>query len=95
MSPNRFLMVGGGDNYVPAESCPVASQKFGNGEYMAHQGDPNSFLLALAQVKDGSAAVRVSVWSCIFCKKVLVGLGDPDEEVSEQDFSWLQKDGGG
>lgn len=88
-------MVGGCENYVLAESCPVASKKFGNGGYMSHMGDPGSFLVALASVKDGSAAVRISLWRCVFCGNTLVGLGDPEEPVGGQDFSWFEKAGEG
>jgi hypothetical protein len=84
-------MVGGGDAYRPAESCPVASEKYGGGGYMSHMGDPSSFLVALAKVHDDSAAVRLSVWSCVFCGTTLVGLGDPDEPVGDQDFTWMQR----
>lgn len=84
-------MVGGGDDYLLAAACPVASQEFGHGQYMSHRGDPESFLVAEARVKDGSASVRISLWKCVFCKKTLVGLGDPAEEVGEQDFTWLEK----
>ncbi len=91
MPPNRELMVGGAEDYGLAESCPVASTRFGNGGYMSHMGDPGSFLVALAQVKDGTAAVRISVWRCVFCKKVLVGLGNPDEPVGEQDYTWFEE----
>jgi hypothetical protein len=90
MPDNRVLMVGAGDGYLLAGGCPVASQKFGNGEYMSHQGDPNSFLVAEARVKDGSASVRVAVWKCVFCHMTLVGLGDPEEALGAQDFTWLE-----
>ena len=83
-------MVGGGDAYLPAAGCPVAIAKYGNGGYLAHQGDPNSFLVAEARVKDGSASVRVAVWQCVFCHATLVGLGDPAEPLNGQDFSWFE-----
>lgn len=88
-------MVGAAEEYRPAEGCPVASEKFGNGAYMAHQGDSGSFLVAQARVRDGSAAVRLSVWSCVFCHVTLVGLGDPDEPVGQQDFTWFERAGEG
>jgi hypothetical protein len=86
-------MTGGGDDYLPAGGCPEASERFGNGEFMAHQGDPGSFLVAEARVKDGSAAVRVTVWRCVFCGATLVGLGVPDEELGRQDFTWFSRGG--
>jgi hypothetical protein len=88
-------MVGGGDAYRPAESCSVASEKYGNGEYMAHQGPSDSFLVAEAKVKDGSARVRIALWRCSFCGAVLVGLGDPEEDVQEQEYAWFERAGGG
>ncbi len=90
MPPNRELIVGGGDDYVPAESCTVASEKFGNGGYMAHQGDPNSFLVVLAKVRDGSAAVKIAVWKCVFCHKTLIGLADADERGSHE-YTWMER----
>lgn len=86
-------MVGGGDDYRPAEGCPVAMEKFGHGEYLAHRGSPDSFLVALASVKDGSAAVRIALWKCVFCGMTLVGLGVPDGELGHQDFTWLMQGG--
>lgn len=92
MPPNEFLRVGGGDAYQPAESCPVLSEKYGGGEYMSHQGHPDSFLVAEAQVKDSSARVRLALWKCSFCGTVLVGLGDPDDALSaEQEYSWFER----
>lgn len=90
MPDNRVLMVGGGDGYMAAGSCPVASEKYGNGADLVHQGDPGSFLVALASVKDGSAAVRLALWRCVFCGSTLVGLGDPEEELGGQDFAWFE-----
>lgn len=90
MPENRVLMVGGADDYLPAAGCSVASEKHGGGEYMAHQGDQQSFLVAEARVKDGSAAVRVAVWKCVFCGTVLVGLGDPLAPLDQQDFTWME-----
>ena len=91
MPDNRTLQVGGGDDYLLAAGCPVASQKFGHGGYMSHRGDPESFLVAEARVRDGSASVRVAVWRCVFCGKTVVGLGDPAEPVGAQDYTWLEK----
>lgn len=84
-------MVGGGDDYLPAGGCPVAGQKFGHGGYMSHRGDPDSFLVAEARVKDGSASVRISLWKCVFCGATLVGLGDPAEEIDQTEFTWLER----
>lgn len=91
MPDNRALMVGGGDDYLPAAACPVASQQLGNGEYMAHRGDHGSFLVADAKVKDGTAAVRLALWRCVYCNAVLVGLGDPAQPLDGQDFTWLER----
>lgn len=92
MPPNQFLIVGAGDAYRPAESCPVASEKYGNGEYMAHQGAVNSFLVADARVKDGTAGVHLlALWKCSFCGTTLVGLGVPDEALDLQAFTWLER----
>jgi hypothetical protein len=91
MPDNRVLMVGAGDDYLPAAGCPVASQQFGNGGYMAHQGSPDSFLVAEARVKNGSTSVRVAVWKCVFCGATLVGLGDPAQPLNAQDFTWLER----
>jgi hypothetical protein len=88
---NRVLMVGAGDAYLPAGGCPVAAQKYGAGGYMSQQGDPGSFLVADARVKDGSAAVRVALWRCVYCNAVLIGLGDPEEPLDAQDFTWLER----
>lgn len=93
MPDNRVLMTGGGDDYQPASGCPVASEKYGNGEFMAHQGDPDSFLVAEARVKDGSASVRVAVWRCVFCQAELIGLGKPEELLGYQDFTWFERTG--
>jgi hypothetical protein len=90
---NRVLMVGAGDDYLPAGGCPVAIEKYGNGQYMAHIGDPDSFLVAEARVKDGSAAVRVVLWRCVFCHATLIGLGLPEGELGSQDFTWMEHAG--
>ncbi len=91
MPDNRVLMVGGGDDYLPAAGCPVATERYGAGAYLAHQGDPDSFLVADARVKDGSAGVRIAVWTCVFCGATLVGLGDLKEELGSQDFTWMER----
>ena len=95
MPPNTFLMVGGGDDYRPAESCEVASKKYGNGEYMSHQGHPDSFLVADARTKDGTAMVRLALWRCVFCSKILVGLGAPEQLAlaGTQEFTWMERAG--
>jgi hypothetical protein len=93
VADNRVLMVGAGDDYLPAGGCPVAGEKYGNGEYMAHQGDPDSFLVAEARVKDGSAGVRLVLWRCVFCGSTLVGLGVPEGTLGAQDFSWMEYSG--
>lgn len=90
MADSRLLMVGGGDDYLPAGGCPVATG-YGNGEYMAHAGDPDSFLVAEARVKDGTASVRIAVWRCVHCKATLIGLGVPEEPLNQQDFTWLER----
>lgn len=94
MPDSRVLLVGGGDGYIPAASCPVAEENSGTGEYMSHQGDFSSFLVAEARVKDGSASVRVAVWRCVFCGNTLVGLGDPAEELDKQSFTWMERSQG-
>ncbi len=91
MPDNRVLMVGGGDDYLPAGGCPVAGEKYGNGEYIAHAGDPDSFLVAEARVKDNSASVRIAVWKCVFCGTTLVGLGVPEEPLNAQDYTWMER----
>lgn len=93
MPPNQFLQVGADDSYRPAEGCPVASEKYGNGEWMSHQGDSDSFLVANAMVKDGSAAVHLALWKCVFCGTVLVGLGVPEESSNLQAFTWMERAG--
>lgn len=92
MPPNQHLMVGAGDAYRFAQGCPVATRKYGNDSYIAHQGDPDSFLVADAVTKDGTAGVRIAVWSCVFCGTPLVGLGTLDEKLGEQEFTWMERD---
>lgn len=91
--PDTSLRVGAGNAYRPAQGCPVASEKFAAGEYMAHQGDADSFVVALASVKDYSAAVRLALWTCVHCGTVLVGLGDPGEQLGTQEFAWFERSG--
>lgn len=91
---NQFLIVGGAAPFVPAEGCPVATEQFGGGAYMAHQGDRDSFFIADVRVRDDSAAVRVVVWRCVYCGRVLAGLGSTaPENLAEQDYAWMEEAG--
>jgi hypothetical protein len=91
MPDTPALRVGGGNAFRLAQGCPVAS-RWGSGEYVAHQGDANGFLLADARTRDGTAAIRLALWRCVHCGMLLTGIaqaeGDPD---STQDFTWMEE----
>jgi len=66
--------------------------KWGHGEYLAHQGNPDSFLLADAAVKDGSASVRLVLWRCVYCNILLAGLAPADGDPGiGQAFTWAEQ----
>ena len=74
MPPDYALMsLGSPDAFRPAGSCPVASG-WSRGEYMPHQGDADSFLVADARTADGTAAVRLAAWRCVHCGALLAGV---------------------
>ena len=82
--------LGSGGPFRPAEGC-TAFTAAGVISYMSHQGDGDSFLLADARTRDGTAAVRVVTWRCVHCGALLAGLGDPAADPGgEQEYTWLQ-----
>src|SRR5437773_11145420 len=93
MPANIHLMsgLGAGGGFRPAQSCPVA-EALGSGAYMSHQGDEDSYLIADAATKSGSAAVRIVLWRCVYCGVLLAGLGRADGEPrADQEFTWLEE----
>lgn len=92
MAASQFIQVGGGDAFIPAQGCPVATEKYGNGQYLPHQGDNGSFLAAEARVHDGSAVIRLALWRCVYCGAVLVGVGNMNEaEINDTELTWFEE----
>ena len=94
MPPNYALTsLGPGEGFRPAGGCPAASQWSPHGEYMPHQGDAGSFLVADARTGDGTAAIRLALWRCVYCRMLLTGIaradGDPD---AAQQFTWFEEE---
>lgn len=90
--PALMSGLGSGGAFRPAGSCPVASQ-WAHGEYMSHQGSQDSFLLADAAVRDGTAVVRLALWRCVHCGTLLTGIARPDGSPDGPgDFSWLEEE---
>jgi hypothetical protein len=91
MPPDYSLMSLGAEGaFRPAGSCPVASQ-WADGEYMAHQGDAGSFLVADARTRDGSASVRLALWRCVHCGMLLTGIAHADgDPAATREFTWLE-----
>ena len=91
MPETPALRAGAGESFRPAGGCPVAS-RWGAGEPVSHQGDAGSFLVADAAVRDGSAAVRLALWRCVWCGALVAGIapadGDPDDT---REFTWLEE----
>jgi len=90
--PNYALTsLGSEGSFKLAGSCPVAAQG-ASGEYMPHQGDAGSFLVADAQTRDGTASVRLALWRCVHCGLLLTGVaraeGGPG---AAQSFTWLEE----
>ena len=92
MPPDYALMsLGSPDAFRPAGSCPVASG-WSRGEYMPHQGDADSFLVADARTADGTAAVRLAAWRCVHCGALLAGVARADGDPgAAQQFAWLEE----
>lgn len=92
MPAHAFLMSGAAEPLVLAGSCPVTAGP--------HCADPGSFLVADAAVRDGSAAVRLALWRCKFCRSLLVGVGPQSGVldvsgdralIDSQEFTWLEQ----
>lgn len=93
MPANVHLMsgLGGGGIFRLAESCPVA-ESLGSGSYMSHQGNPDSHMIADASTRDGTAAVRIVLWRCVYCGTLVAGLGSAEGEPSgDQEFTWMEQ----
>jgi len=93
MPANTHLMsgLGAGGEFRPAQSCPVA-ETLGSGAYMSHQGDEDSYMIADAATRSGSAAIRIVLWRCVYCGVLLAGLGSADSEPrADQEFTWLEQ----
>jgi hypothetical protein len=93
MAASQYLMVGGGDAFVPARGCPVAMEKYGNGQYFPHHGDSSRFFAGEVRVRDDdSATIRLAVWRCVYCGVTLVGIGNTYEpEVTDTELTWFEE----
>ncbi len=93
MPTHAFIMSGSASPLRLAEQCPVAF-----GPHYANLDD-GAFLVVDASTRDGTAKVRLTLWRCLLCGVMLVGVGPPrgamngndQAEVDEQEFTWLEE----
>ena len=93
MADDGFLIPGGAAGFRPADGCPVAMAEYTSGVYLAHRGDPESFMAATCIVADGSAEVVVTLWRCVYCRSIIIGIGKPgnDDSVIGAELTWYEE----
>jgi hypothetical protein len=99
MPPMTFLTAMPAE-YVPDAVFRGAAECPGSSDLM-HHGIPDrgSFAVADMVTADGAASVRVALWRCGFCGRVLAGVGragpaldgPPGTGVHAQPFAWLEE----
>lgn len=92
MTHEGFLVPGGAQTFRPADGCPVAMAEYTSGLYFPHRGDSRSFMTAEVRVADGSAAVVLTLWRCVYCHSIIAGIGKvPPGEVTDAELTWLEE----